>query len=871
MRVLRRGCAALAATVAILAATTFGAPAARAETPGSQTAAERFAACVAGEGSADVLILLDESGSLRETDDANTRVTAAKFLLRRLADLTEDGAKIAVRLSSFGTDYKATTDWIGLSHDSLPKVLDKADAFRDLKWASGTDYWLGLDGARKNLKDQRAQNSHACQAIVFFSDGHLDIVPAAWEGDFGGIGRPYAEHNPLRTAEDRAAATRAAAASLCRKGGLADQIRKQGVIVFGIGLAPDGDKGQFDLMRSVVTGKDDCGAISDPVPGDFTMAGDIDDLLFAFDEASGGARTQSKAPVCQGSVCAEGAYRVVLDPTISRVDVLGSADVDGIEVFLTAPDGKQAKLPHGDVGKDQPIPVDGVSGTFAWQSDHTVSLRWNAAAGSQWDGQWQIAFVDPAKESSGEHSRTSIEVKGNLVPALASPLQDVRQDTPVDLGLGVVDSSGAPVSLADSKAQVTMDAQIEFANGETRQLAGGIDKSTFGDPLHLDAAGYPLGKADLMLTLHITTAGTTVGGKPVPGTELAPAAVTLPLTVLPPANFPTVADALDFGLLDGVSSATAAMPVQGPGCVWLDPAATTVDAAPDEAGTITVSSPNQSAETCLRVEQGATGQLPVQLQAATSGNGAVAGTLTVKLAAADDVTLTREAPVSYSAELARPLNPVNFWLALTIALVLGLGLPLGLVYLLKYVLNSRIPSGLNVASVQVAAEDGGLRRTDGPLELRTGEIKMLDVRPGGQRSVTFDGVRLLSRLGASPFGAASVEVGGPGLRSAAPGWVPGPKPARLPLSLAGSWAVVKGPEHTAGHAKLLVFFAASAPADKRQKVLDRARDGAADLIAELDAAASPADHPRPPDNPLGDDTSRPAGGASPLADNPFAD
>jgi hypothetical protein len=869
-----RGCgwlgAALIAALSVLFAVTPVAPA-RAEAGGSQTAAERFAACVAGAHSADVLILLDESGSLRDTDPAATRVTAAKFLLRRLAEIGAGDTKINVRLSSFGNDYSATTGWTSLSQGSLQKMLDKADAFKDRNGASGTDYWLGLDGARKDLKSQLTQDPGSCQAIVFFSDGRLDIVPAAWESDYNRIGRPYAEHNPLATADDRAAATKAAAASMCRKGGLADQLRKQGIVLFGIGLAPDGAKGQFDLMSSVATGENDCGAITDPVPGSFTMAKDIDDLLFAFDEAAGGADTQSQAPVCQGTVCPEGTYRVVLDKTISRVDVLGSADVDGIEVYLTAPNGKQTKLPRGNTGDDAPIPLDGVDGSYTWQSAHTVSLHWDASAGSEWDGQWQVAFVDPAKGSSGKHSRTSIEVKGNLVPALTSPLSDVRQDTPIDLRIGVSDTSGAPVSLADSKAQVSVDAEVAFANGDTRQLATGLDKAKFGEALRLDAAQYPLGKANLVLTLHITTAGTTVGGKQVPGTELAPAAVQLPLAVLPPANFPTVPESLDFGLLDGVSTATASIPVQGPGCVWLNPSGTAVDTAPEEAGSVTLTSSNQSADTCLRVEQGATGQLPVQLSASAVGNGSVSGTLSVKLSAADDKTLTRDAPVSYTAELSRPLNPVNFWVALVIALVLGVGLPLGLVYALKFVFNSKIPAGLNAASMEVEAEDGGIRRIDGALELRTGEIKVLDVRPGGQRSVAFAGVTLASRLGASPFGAASVEVGGPGLRSGAPGWASGPKPARLPLALAGHWAVVKAPQHARGTARLLVFFPASATADRRQKVLDKAQAGAASLIALLDAETPSSDESMSsPVNPL-DDRTPPAGGPSSLSDNPFAD
>lgn len=49
--------------------------------------------------------------------------------------------------------------------------------FANRNTGQGTDYWLGLDGARKDLAARQAQDPdrNRCQAIVFFTDGSLDI------------------------------------------------------------------------------------------------------------------------------------------------------------------------------------------------------------------------------------------------------------------------------------------------------------------------------------------------------------------------------------------------------------------------------------------------------------------------------------------------------------------------------------------------------------------------------------------------------------------------------------------------------------------------------------------------------------------------
>ncbi len=71
--------------------------------------------------------------------------------------------------------------------------------FANRNTGQGTDYWLGLDGARKDLAARQAQDPdrNRCQAIVFFTDGSLDIDRAPPDEQQHPIDRPYAPDNRL--------------------------------------------------------------------------------------------------------------------------------------------------------------------------------------------------------------------------------------------------------------------------------------------------------------------------------------------------------------------------------------------------------------------------------------------------------------------------------------------------------------------------------------------------------------------------------------------------------------------------------------------------------------------------------------------------
>ncbi|AQP45450.1 hypothetical protein RPIT_12085 [Tessaracoccus flavus] len=303
---------------------------------------------MAGTGQGQLVLLFDESLSLKESDPDAGRVLAGRYLVQRLANLADRSElDLQVMLAGFGTSYRDyQSQWRTLAGADLNGLLTDLESFADRNTDSGTDYWLGLDGARKSLADVRLTDGAGCQAIFFFSDGELDVSLSADERAEGEANprRPFAPDNDMSTRERELAATAAAAESLCRAGGLADQIRLQDIVMFGVGLHGDDQSADaFDLMRRVVTGgrgQGTCGAQTQPVPGDFVTAADIDSLIFAFDSVTR-QRPVNETEICQGDVCLAGTHNFVLDASVERVELLGSADADGIEVQLTAPGGAQ--------------------------------------------------------------------------------------------------------------------------------------------------------------------------------------------------------------------------------------------------------------------------------------------------------------------------------------------------------------------------------------------------------------------------------------------------------------------------------------------------------------------------------------------------
>ncbi|ETZ98611.1 von Willebrand factor type A domain protein [Mycobacterium kansasii 824] len=230
----------------------------------------RYGACLAAQKQGELLILVDESSSLQDTDGKAARVQAAKYLVQtlgRYADRIQ--AKLDVAIAGFAESYVSEQDWTPLTGATAQHVGDALSTLASKNTGIDTDYWLALDGARQALASRGSGVGGAdrCQAIAWFSDSKIDFTARP-------LTKPYAEGVPLNSANGVAETIRLATESICRPGGLADQLRSRGIVMLGVGLGDAARASQFDVMSAISTGRasTECPAATslNPLPAIFT-------------------------------------------------------------------------------------------------------------------------------------------------------------------------------------------------------------------------------------------------------------------------------------------------------------------------------------------------------------------------------------------------------------------------------------------------------------------------------------------------------------------------------------------------------------------------------------------------------------------------
>lgn len=819
------GCAAV--SMALMAGPAAAAPEGKAgvagrTVPAIVTAADDFRACVGGGGPTDILLLVDESSSLQGSDPENARVTSADYLISQLAQFaTRSAADVNVGLAVFAQGYSQVHPWRPLNNSTLPQVKTSIESLRDHVHGMETDYWSALDGARADLAARSAARPGvtSCQALVWFTDGALNYTVRGSDEDKKAFGaaKPFAPQLELTSEAAVDEARGLAMSSICRDGGLADQLRSSRVTVFGIGLsAGNAAPADYAFLESVTTGKSStdsatCGKFISPSPGEFYLASDIDGLLLAFDgiSSTGSSPIVQEQGICQVSRCIDSAHRFVLDQSTPEVRLLATADVLGLAASIMSPSGQVLELPKL-IGTESSLSVDGNALKYTWLSDKSLAISLTVSPDAKsWSGLWQLAFTDPSGQSSGKRSRTNIHITGGLKPAWTnqSGTKLHAGENVTGLMFGLEGPNGAAVDPASLLGDAKLTAFVQDPQGKKAVVADAIGKSELAKPQALDLSDFPVGAAELRLELSITTASTTVNGSVVPGTQLAPSAVSIPLSLIPPAEFPVLAPKIDFGKLDGDAQAVGSLQVSGQGCIWISPdEQPEIAASPEHAGTISLALGSAtSPQTCLHVNDNSS--IPVTFKADGADNGSVVGRVKVMTAPDDEPDRALPVSVEFTASMAKPLNSTNFVLALVIALVLGPGIPLLLLYGAKW-LVSRIPGrALSSELIPITVQDGQVLRDGGTFALRPTDLtNLVPLSPKGSRSVVASGIELVARSGWSPVGAGFVSVeaaGRIGAGSAHPATDrTGLKP-RLPLAVHNKWVLLRDADGIQAHVLVL--------------------------------------------------------------------
>ncbi len=135
--------------------------------------AQSSAAADKGCSRVEVLLMIDQSASLRNTDPQDQRIAAAEVLLRSLAASAEAGSTtVEVTVAAFGTDA------VEVGRATLPGgvtgAVDIVRPFADRETDLNTDYVLALGFAVRHFQGITDLPSE-CKRLVWFTDGAYSI------------------------------------------------------------------------------------------------------------------------------------------------------------------------------------------------------------------------------------------------------------------------------------------------------------------------------------------------------------------------------------------------------------------------------------------------------------------------------------------------------------------------------------------------------------------------------------------------------------------------------------------------------------------------------------------------------------------------
>ncbi len=759
--------------------------------PASGQAVTELAGCLSASHAGDLLLLVDQSGSLQQTDPQHGRVQAAQYLLRQLARATAtSGTKLDVAVAGFDAAYQQHGGWSNLTPDSLGELEGQVQEFAGLDTGIDTDYPNALSGARDALRE-KSRGTTRCQAVLWFTDGQFDLETrrsGATRAKYGTT-KDYAPGVQLTTDAGSDEAKRRGLETLCRQGGVVDQLRANGVLTFGVALGSPGTN--FSLMRAASTGASDggtsCGGPTSGVVGDFYPVANVDDFVFAINALGdpGNPPVQKADAVCAQPDACDG-HQFVLDASIHSVQVLAGADRAGVDVVLVAPSGERKSFTASGIGTPSSSTLDGQDVRATWLSDKTLDVSVTQKDAQKWTGQWSVVFVNPAAAAQGAKARTQVRIQGDLVPVVLNAERlDLRTGDKPKVSFGLrSEAVQQPVAADQVLGSALLSASFLAPGGKEVPLLHDVPAARLGDPVTFDLTGVNPGQGSIRMALSVVTAAVPAApGRPaLAGTALAQRVAETAFEVQAPLNYPTVAAGVDFGAHEYDHPLQQQVEVGGPGCVWFD--VPSVKASPDGVGTVTARTTSAgSAASCLRVPAGRTERVMLELSLQHAGNGTVAGQLTAHLAPLDapDRAITR--PLAFVADVTKPQDKGAFWLTLLIGTVFGLALPLVFLYLVRWWTARIPPAGLAVGVVPVDVGDSDVTRAGAPVTFSGEDVSFVGVEsPGARRLSPMPGVELQTRSGLNPAAAPYTQVTAPG-NVVVTSW----HGDRLPLAVHGSW------------------------------------------------------------------------------------
>lgn len=736
-----------------------------------------FTDCAAGQGAADVVLLLDRSTSLQTSDPDNQRALAARQFVEQLGLYSsESNVSINIKIAGFDGPYRPT-EWVPLNPADLNPVWSNLDVAATPDGLE-TDYWSALQGANQDLAT--SGNPNSCKLLVWFTDGKYTINTAGLYGL-----KPYSSRSVFSDPEGVAQDGRNSICSAAS--GPVTELRARNVYLVTVALNSQGalDAADETFLRGLSTGEGACGGALPPDHGAYIPVTAAGDLVFELGTITAEERAQK--PYVDG----KSTVTFPLFAFVSKASILADAGVvdGGVAITMTGPDGQSTTPVLGE----SEFTIAGAKVKTKTVSDRVVSFD-VANPTSGLAGDWNVVFQanNPAAVPAEAFAQAGINVTVDLKLEWLDAVDRANIGDELPVRLQVLGANGQPVQGDLPQPDVVVTWSGASAPLKQAPLADFVSGTT----IPLTAPPLSPGDGNLGFQLRLRPPVTGAGK----AADLTSEVSSYPLQVRPPGQYPVVsARALQFGpeglpgeTISGDGQAVGTIPVQGPGCIWLDESATTVLASPQGMESFALASESNSKETCLALADGEARELPVTLTPATAGTGAALGTATVLTAPADFVDDPLPVSVEYAAEYAKPVNRTGFFVTLVAGLLLGLGIPAALL------MWTRARS----AKIQVHREDfDSLSYVQRDLAVQgDGSIGQFVIQPSEVLNASTGTEMQVQRLAVGDVELAAVPIGNPfrvaDVKATRAGsvlisdWTPTPSSdgsTRLPLSPQGHW------------------------------------------------------------------------------------
>ncbi|NLV56671.1 MAG: VWA domain-containing protein [Acidimicrobiales bacterium] len=747
---------------------------------------DRLAGCVGASGRLLVVLLVDESASLRETDPDDQRVVAAQVAVESLDRLREgegDAAAIDidVLVSAFSFDFAPVGEWTPLTEDTRAEVDEQVASLADRDASMDTDFHNALDGARRALADRATETTagaggEVCKSILLFTDGNfvLGARDTPEKQERYGLTKDYAPDIELVDQDAVSEVTRAGIDALCREGGVADQVRGDRITLVTVPLGEGAD-----LLEALTVGRSPnrtCGDPETDTPGVYLPAADTAELLRTFDlvgsRIGGGSLTgEPVRSVPCADVCEEASITFTVSSSLRRVHVFAAVPGDDGRVVVVPPEGDRVEIANGEDGPDS---IGGVSTGVARLTDEALTIDFDVPDDGTGEGEWTVALVGSGDVPGSIHVLTF----SDLVATLSGD-SVLRLGEPGTLSATIATRDGEEADEAFNEVSVT-GTLTDPITGAVVPVELEVDDDRFVTE-HTVERSVTAASLRVSLRMEAVTAS---------GARISSVSPEVDVAVLRPEGYPQVAPPrLELSSITGDGKAKGDLsfvPADASGCAWLDDI--TVRSAPSEAGSFTI-----EADGIGRGEGGCTPitaplTVPVEVDASSRASGSVTGHVRLYLAAegGEDPIAT---DVPFSLEMARGVDEAKRLVLAAGLMLAGMLVPLLLLVLINKMTTRFQPLG-NVRAARVPVVVGAreqMFRIDGRgrhvMSLVEEDFSSLEGK-GGDRSFTWGGLTFRARTPLNPFGEphATIEAEG-----GADGVAREGRRTDLALGLAGSW------------------------------------------------------------------------------------